>query len=98
MLARATSILLAASAGLAWATPYQLKEFHPIPRGWSQLGRAPRSHSIHLEIGLKQSRFDELEKNLYEGTRVEVNTSFSTLPPPLHVLFSVFFCIFFFFF
>jgi tripeptidyl-peptidase-1 len=66
MIARAASILLA-SAALAWASPYQVKEFHPVPRGWTQLGQAPRTHSIQLEIGLRQSRFDELEKNLYEG-------------------------------
>jgi hypothetical protein len=70
MIARTTSILLF-SAALTWATPYQLKEFHPVPRGWTQLGRAPRSHSIQLEIGLKQSQFDELEKSLYEGMLVE---------------------------
>jgi tripeptidyl-peptidase I len=66
MIARVTTLFLAGAA-LAWASPYQLKEFHPIPRGWTQLGRAPASHSIRLEIGLKQSRFDELEKSLYEG-------------------------------
>lgn len=70
MIIYTTSILLA-SAALSWATPYQLKEFHPIPRGWTQLERAPRSHSIRLEIGLKQGRFDELEKSLYEGTSID---------------------------
>ena len=60
--------LILASAALASASPYKLKEYHPVPRGWTQIGQAPRTHSIQLEIGLKQSRFDDLEKDLYEGT------------------------------
>lgn len=48
-------------------TPYRIKETHFVPRKWIQRGRAPASHVIHLQIGLKQGQFDELERHLYEG-------------------------------
>jgi tripeptidyl-peptidase-1 len=48
-------------------TEYSVKETHPIPRGWSPAGRAPGNHILHLQIGLKQENFDELERHLYEG-------------------------------
>jgi tripeptidyl-peptidase-1 len=48
-------------------TEYSVKETHPIPRGWSPAGRAPDNHMLHLQIGLKQEDFDELERQLYEG-------------------------------
>jgi hypothetical protein len=49
------------------SSSYQLKERHYAPRSWSKVGAAPGDHIISLRIGLTQSRFDELEKNLYEG-------------------------------
>lgn len=65
------SVLLAAEAALATPirarTPYSLKEEHPVPKKWSSAGRAPKSHMLHLQIGLKQDRFDDLEKHLHEG-------------------------------
>ena len=48
-------------------TPYRVKETHFIPRRWTQRSRVPGSHMIHMQIGLKQSQFDELERRLYEG-------------------------------
>jgi tripeptidyl-peptidase-1 len=45
-----------------------VKDFHRAPRAWTHLGPAPTEHRIHLTIGLSQSRFDELERHLYEGT------------------------------
>jgi tripeptidyl-peptidase I len=48
-------------------TPYRVKETHFVPRKWTQRSRAPGSHMIHMQIGLKQSQFDELERHLYEG-------------------------------
>jgi len=48
-------------------TPYTIKETHYVPRKWSQVGRAPEGLTITLNIGLKQSQFDELERHLYEG-------------------------------
>jgi tripeptidyl-peptidase I len=67
--------LLSASLGIQAAfaspirtrTPYKVKETHFVPRRWTQRGRAPGSHMIHMQIGLKQSQFDELERHLYEG-------------------------------
>lgn len=45
---------------------YTVKDNHNVPRGWRKAGRAPESHMLNLKIGLKQSRFDELHKSLYE--------------------------------
>jgi tripeptidyl-peptidase-1 len=45
-----------------------VKDYHPAPRAWANLGRAPGHHLIQLTIGLSQSRFSELERHLYEGT------------------------------
>ncbi|OCK85204.1 tripeptidyl-peptidase 1 precursor [Lepidopterella palustris CBS 459.81] len=47
-------------------TPYAVKETFVVPRKWKQLDRADGGHTIHLQIGLKQSRFGELERHLYE--------------------------------
>lgn len=49
-------------------TEYSVKETHPVPRRWSSAGRAPGNHMLHLQIGLKQENFEELERHLYEGT------------------------------
>lgn len=68
-----TSIGFAALfAALATASPvrrsdYAVKETHPVPQKWSKVGPAPADHVIKLQIGLKQSQFDELERHLYEG-------------------------------
>lgn len=48
-------------------TPYLVKDTHNVPNRWSNLGRAPPGTILNLNIGLKQSRFDELERHLYEG-------------------------------
>jgi tripeptidyl-peptidase-1 len=52
---------------------YQVKESHFVPRSWSRIGSAPADHTINLRIGLTQSRFDELEKSLYEGKITETD-------------------------
>jgi tripeptidyl-peptidase I len=46
---------------------YSIKERHNVPRKWKRVADAPSNHVINLQIGLKQSRFDELEEHLYEG-------------------------------
>ena len=55
----------------AWAIPlgtsYATKETHSVPPGWTNVGVAPSNHQLELKIGLKQDRFHELEKRLYEG-------------------------------
>ena len=48
-------------------SPYAVKETHFAPRKWTPIDRAPADHMLHLQIGVKQDRFDELEKHLYEG-------------------------------
>ena len=44
-----------------------VKETHTVPSQWSKVGPAPAGHVINLQIGLKQSQFDELERHLLEG-------------------------------
>ena len=48
-------------------TPYAVKETHRAPSKWTSVGDAPGDHVLDLQIGLRQSRFDELERHLYEG-------------------------------
>ena len=66
-------LALVATAQIAFATPlgarsaYSVKETHNVPSKWTALGRAPANHKLHVKIGLKQERFDELERHLYEG-------------------------------
>jgi tripeptidyl-peptidase-1 len=52
---------------LAMRSPYAVKDTHNVPRKWSNIGPAPSSHILNLQIGLKQSQFSELERHLYEG-------------------------------
>jgi tripeptidyl-peptidase I len=47
--------------------PYAVKERHIVPQKWTRLGRAPADAVLELRIALKQSKFDELERHLYEG-------------------------------
>ena len=49
-------------------TPYSVKETHFVPSKWGQIGRVDPSHMLHLQIGLKQGNFDDLERRLFEGT------------------------------
>jgi tripeptidyl-peptidase-1 len=44
----------------------KLKESVPPPHNWIDLGRAPPARAIPLRIALPQTRFDELERHLYE--------------------------------
>ena len=64
--------LLAASAPILSSplrsrTEYAVKDTHNVPRQWYQVGPAPKHKLLNLHISLKQSRFDELERHLYEG-------------------------------
>ncbi|KAL8785889.1 MAG: hypothetical protein Q9213_003121 [Squamulea squamosa] len=47
---------------------YAVKDSHHVPRKWTRVGQAPANHVVNLEIALKQSQFDELERQLYEGS------------------------------
>ncbi len=48
-------------------TAYAVRETHRAPRKWTKLGRAPAEKMLNLQIGVKQSQFEELERHLYEG-------------------------------
>lgn len=54
---------------------YALKDLHKVPISWSQKGSANPAQLITLQIGLKQSRFDELERQLYEGQLTRWDTT-----------------------
>lgn len=63
------SLLLASLAGSAYSvsySDYEVKDFHFVPRSFSRIRPAPKDHVMNLKLSLKQSRFDELEKHLYE--------------------------------
>ena len=53
---------------LRTCSPFVVKDNHPVPSGWEIVAPAPIEEHIHLQIGLKHGRFDELERHLYEGT------------------------------
>jgi hypothetical protein len=46
---------------------YAVKEKHHVPLGWKKVADAPKDAYIALRIALRQSAFDELEKELLEG-------------------------------
>jgi tripeptidyl-peptidase I len=46
---------------------YSRKEWHPVPLEWTSIGIPDPLHTLNLQIGLKQSNFEELERHLYEG-------------------------------
>lgn len=48
-------------------SPYVVKETHFVPKEWEKLGRAHGAKTIQLQIGLKQGRFEELDRHLHEG-------------------------------
>jgi len=65
---------LAAIATRATATPiarspYVVKETHYVPKDWSRLERSHGGNTIQLHIGLKQGKFDELDRHLHESMR-----------------------------
>lgn len=47
-------------------SPYVVKETHHVPKGWQRLERSHGGKTIELQIGLKQGRFDELDRHLDE--------------------------------
>src|SRR5437016_4227961 len=65
------TVLLAASGvsttPLQPKSPYVVKDSHFVPRKWTGLGAPPAEHMIDMNIGLKQSQFGKLERELYEG-------------------------------
>lgn len=64
----ASSLLAVVNASpLHGHSPYVVKDRHPVPSGWEILARAGGDEPIHLQIGLRHGRFDELERHLHEG-------------------------------
>ena len=69
----AAFLAFAGLSGLVSCSPvhsrssYAVKDSHHVPRQWTRIGQAPADHVVKLEIALKQSQFDELERHLYEG-------------------------------
>ncbi|ROW06672.1 hypothetical protein VPNG_06738 [Cytospora leucostoma] len=71
---KATGVLLAVGllASSAIGKPvkqrsaFAVKDAHHVPRRWTELRRADADQKISLRIGLKQSYFSELERQLYE--------------------------------
>ncbi|CAA9966214.1 Pro-kuma-activ multi-domain protein [Pyrenophora teres f. maculata] len=47
-------------------SPYAIKETHAVPDEWSKQERTHVRNTIQLQIGLKQGRFDELDRHLQE--------------------------------
>lgn len=69
MLSSLLACALAAQAVLAAPyarSTYAIKDTHNPPAAWWKGDRADPDQLIRLNIGLTQSRFDELERNLYE--------------------------------
>ena len=60
------SALISCTSGRSRSS-YAVRDSHHVPKGWTRVGQAPGEHMISLEIGLKQSQFDELEGHLFEG-------------------------------
>lgn len=66
---------LAFGVQLKSRSPYVVKGDHPVPPRWQRIDRAPAAHPIELRIGLESSKFDELERQLYEGQNPYINAS-----------------------
>lgn len=62
----ACTLPLLAAAANAPRSGYSVKSSHPVPPQWKQLDRAPADHRLELRIGLKQDKFKQLERELYE--------------------------------
>lgn len=61
-----------ASSPVQARTAYAVKETHFVPRTWRNVGKPAGDYIVHLNIGLKQSNFDELERHLYEGMLISL--------------------------
>lgn len=71
---RSISLSFVAFGLIASATPlssssraFAVKDSLNLPNKWKRVGAASPEHVLTLQIGLKQTSFDELEKQLYEG-------------------------------
>jgi len=84
---RAASLAFLLATGLVLTSPvrtrtaYEVKDSHNVPSKWSNIGYAPPNTVINLHIGLRQSKFDELERHLYEGKRQILLVPTNTFEP-----------------
>ena len=46
---------------------HAVKESHKVPSQWTRINVPLPQHVINLHIGLKQNRYEDLEKHLVEG-------------------------------
>lgn len=69
-LAAFLSLDLALASAIARSTSdsnlYSVKETHFVPRGWSSIGNPHPDQILDIKIGIKNKRFAELEKHLYQ--------------------------------
>ena len=75
-----SALLAVVAATSAVATPlssyrYAVKDSHPVPSRWTRMGPAPGTALLKMDISLKQSQFDELERHLYEGRPEHVDAA-----------------------
>jgi hypothetical protein len=64
--------IVAVATPLKTGSEYRVKEHHNVSPKWSRIGDAPSNHIINLQIGLRQGRFAELERHLYQGRKAWV--------------------------
>lgn len=48
-------------------TAYAVREQHPVPRGWTVVGEAPKDRMLQMHIGLSEEKPGQLESELLEG-------------------------------
>ena len=79
-------LLVLVATATAFASPldhlrssYAVKEVHHVPAKWSRVSSAPADHILNVQIALKQSQFDELERHLYEG--IEIRSTYMVKAP-----------------
>jgi hypothetical protein len=65
--ALASCFMPAIASPVARRSDLVVKDYHPAPPAWANIGAPPAEHMLRLSIGLTQSRFSELERHLYEG-------------------------------
>lgn len=51
---------------VASRSAYAVAEHHPVPKGWTKVGPAPKSALIKLQIGLKQGNQGVIEQHLLQ--------------------------------
>jgi tripeptidyl-peptidase-1 len=51
---------------VASRSSYAVAENHPVPKGWTKVGPAPKSAVINLQIGLKQGNEGVIEQHLLQ--------------------------------